>query len=221
MPRPLRHPARAQVSYYDRERGSWVTVPGLATHTLCSKCRKPFNTRTAKSRDDWETPPWLLEKVREIFGRPIALDPCTNPDNPTGAASFYTKKENGLLLPWEPFTFVNPPYGRELPTWVDKVIEEYRGSPNRAFVVPMLVLAPCRPEVRWYNRLSYFATNRCIFDQRIQFVNPETKQVVKGSNFPNALFLFDAPLFLERSSFEVRFCQVLASVAAEFKRVCG
>lgn len=87
------------------------------------------------SRDDWQTPAEVLELVRRVG--PIALDPCTSPDNPTGArhwciqwpdspaadgpaVSWDAPEEchaDGLTLPWDDLAagglvYVNPPYSR-------------------------------------------------------------------------------------------------------------
>lgn len=72
------------------------------------------------------TPASILDRVR-LLG-PIGLDPCTFHDNPTGAAAFFTKEDDGLSrLWWGLFglVFVNEPYSREeSPLWSAKVVEQ-------------------------------------------------------------------------------------------------
>ena len=70
------------------------------------------------------TPPHILDAVRAYFGGTINLDPATEPNNPTNAKTFYTEADNGLYLPWTDRTFVNPPYGRALMKWVEKICDE-------------------------------------------------------------------------------------------------
>ena len=53
-----------------------------------------------KIHDDWETPDYLLIKLRREFG--VMYDPC--PINPTF---------NGLDTNWHIVNFVNPPYNRK------------------------------------------------------------------------------------------------------------
>jgi hypothetical protein len=48
------------------------------------------------------TPSYVLDLVREDLGGLICLDPCTTPDNPVGAARFYTVEDDGLSQPWGP-----------------------------------------------------------------------------------------------------------------------
>jgi hypothetical protein len=57
----------------------------------------------------------------------IALDPRTEPDNPTQASTFYAPPVDGLTMPWDAKTvFVNPPYGEARNPWVERCIEGRR-----------------------------------------------------------------------------------------------
>jgi hypothetical protein len=72
------------------------------------------------------TPADVLEPVRALLGG-IGLDPCTEPDNPTGAEQFYAPPDDGCSLPWSTHSvFVNPPYGEVRERWVDRCILEGR-----------------------------------------------------------------------------------------------
>jgi hypothetical protein len=95
------------------------------------------------------TPPWLLEPIeryaREIGFEGIELDPATSNDNWTNAKRFFTgadAENNGLMLPWtgewgeEAFVFCNPPYGRELRAWVEKIAHE--AAVGHATIVTLL-----------------------------------------------------------------------------------
>jgi hypothetical protein len=43
----------------------------------------------------------------------IVLDPCTEPDNPTGASTFYYPPQDGCVLTWDARTvWCNPPLWR-------------------------------------------------------------------------------------------------------------
>jgi hypothetical protein len=72
------------------------------------------HTRSPVSSDDWITPRWLLERLG-----PFDLDPCAA-DNPPWrtAAKMITKKQDGLTWKWHGFTWLNPPYGRQLGLWL-------------------------------------------------------------------------------------------------------
>lgn len=90
--------------------------------------------RSGASRDNvFLTPGYLIEAIRAAFGGSIGLDPCTEPDNPTGAERFYALPTNGLAEPWDaPSIWCNPPYGEARRPWVARCIEV--GQARRAAV---------------------------------------------------------------------------------------
>lgn len=64
---------------------------------------------------DWNTPPEILDPVREFFGG-IDLDPCSNPSSLVDADMAYSlPNHNGLKEPWHRFknetAFINCPFG--------------------------------------------------------------------------------------------------------------
>lgn len=51
-----------------------------------------FDVLFSSQDETWQTPDEILERVRRVA--PIALDPCTAVDNPTGAARFCVARES-------------------------------------------------------------------------------------------------------------------------------
>lgn len=101
----------------------------------------------------WRTPPevWRMVLARLDIPR-FTLDPCSSgPDSAIPCADRYTLAENGLSRSWgepsgEGAVWVNPPYGRTLGTWIDKMIAEaYRG-------VKMIALVPGRTGTKWWHK---------------------------------------------------------------------
>ena len=85
-----------------------------------SKRRRP----ELHARQAMLTPSYVLEPIRDLLGG-IGLDPCTEPDNPTGAGRFYCLPSDGCILPWDAATvFCNPPYGEVRRRWVSRCIAE-------------------------------------------------------------------------------------------------
>lgn len=89
------------------------------------------------------TPSYVLEPVREALGGRIDLDPCTEPDNPTGAESFHCPPEDGAEFPWtgavRPFDssiYCNPPYGKARERWVERCIEAASGCARVVLLIP-------------------------------------------------------------------------------------
>ena len=75
-----------------------------------------FNLNTL-NEPTWFTPPEIIEKLG-----PFDLDPCTTHSRPFDTAKqHYTIQENGLLQNWEGRVWLNPPYGREIYKWLNKM----------------------------------------------------------------------------------------------------
>lgn len=98
----------------------------------------------SSERMDWRTPRTLFAYLQGVFGR-FELDPCTEESNPLGCRRWFTPRDDGLSRAWSGLVFMNPPYGRALPSWVEKAHHETRT--NRATVVCLL---PARTDTRWW-----------------------------------------------------------------------
>ena len=108
------------------------------------------------------TPAYILEPIRQLLGG-IGLDPCTEPDNPTGADSFYAPPQDGAALPWEAATvFVNPPYGEVRDRWVDRCIAE--GQSRR-----VVLLIPSHTETGTFQRALGACTSVIFVRARLRF----------------------------------------------------
>lgn len=69
------------------------------------------------SKVEWLTPPELVKKLGKFD-----LDPCS-PVNPpfVHAKTNYTIEDNGLEKEWFGRVFCNPPYGKDLHLWLEKL----------------------------------------------------------------------------------------------------
>lgn len=113
---------------------------------------------------EWYTPPSLFEALRLDFD----LDPAASP-SPLArvpAAEFYHRLHNGLVQPWEGRVWLNPPYGPELPAFVDRMIEHGWG----------LMLTAARTETRWWQRAAYAADTVCFLRERLHFIRDDGLQ---------------------------------------------
>lgn len=70
----------------------------------------------------WLTPPHVLDPLGEFD-----LDPCAAPEWPT-AKRHIILPEDGLAADWHGRVWVNPPYGNEAWTWLDKLAEHGTGT---------------------------------------------------------------------------------------------
>jgi DNA N-6-adenine-methyltransferase Dam len=121
--------------------------------------------------NEWYTPVKYIEAAREVMGS-IDLDPasCELANQTVKAARYYTKSENGLMLPWYGNVWLNPPYGSinesrkmGLPAFMGKLVCEYlSGNINQA-----IALATSRPACKWFDPLWQFSL--CFVNHDIQF----------------------------------------------------
>ena len=129
-------------------------------------------------KSDWLTPLLILDLVRQVA--PIALDPCTTSDNPTGAARFFTEADDGLAQRWvadDGLIYVNPPYGRGIGQWVNKcVVSSWASQPQQE----VIALLPSRTDTAWFQQSATQADARCYWTGRIMFVGADY-----GAPFPS------------------------------------
>jgi len=82
-----------------------------------------FNTNTTNN-ETWLTPPEIISSLGEFD-----LDPCTPDFQPWETAKKrYTKNDDGLISPWEGRVWLNPPYGRQLIHWMNKMSLHKNGT---------------------------------------------------------------------------------------------
>lgn len=126
---------------------------------------------------EWHTPPDVIQRVVQVLGE-VDLDPCSNssehPNVP--AKKYYTAFEDGLSQTWEGRVYMNPPYGREISDWIDKLLEEHR----RGNVTQALLLLPARTDTQWFQTLREFP--RCFIFGRLKFSGHDN-----AAPFPNMM----------------------------------
>jgi site-specific DNA-methyltransferase (adenine-specific) len=124
----------------------------------------------------WATPQDLFDKLNEEFN--FTLDPCAEPST-AKCKKFYTKEDDGLSKDWSrERVFCNPPYGREIGTWVKKCYEE-----NTEVTV---MLIPARTDTSYFHDYIYGKATIRFLRGRVKFVGE-----VKGSApFPSMIVIF-------------------------------
>lgn len=148
-----------------------------------------INACLSSERMDWLTPPEVVDVVRRVspLGT-IALDPCGNRASVVGARRQYLVEDgdDGLALPWHGaggLVYVNPPYGRSLPAWIDKCADEaFDGA-------EIVALVPARPDTLWFRHALDHASAICFWSGRIRFFG-----ATAGAPFPSVFIHFDSYL---------------------------
>lgn len=112
--------------------------------------------------DEWYTPQAITNKVVQVLGE-IDLDPCSNSGKTIPAFIHYTKQDDGLARDWAGRVYMNPPYGREIADWVEKLCEEYESGRVSAAIA----LVPSRTDTEWFRRFAEYP--RCFIWGRLKF----------------------------------------------------
>ncbi len=134
---------------------------------------------------DWGTPKKYVDAVRECFGGPIDLDPCSNSYSIVNAQVEYAlPKHDGLRESWKFRTvYVNPPYGidrqhgKTIKDWLRKCEEA-----NRAHGAQVIALVPVATNTGHWKKYIYGrATAICfLYDTRLRFLE-NGKDTGKGA----------------------------------------
>ena len=127
------------------------------------------------------TPGYVLAPIRSALGG-IALDPCTEPDNPTGATRFYTVDDDGLAQPWDyPTIYVNPPYGKAREPWVEACIAAAAAGSRVALLIPS------HTDTRVFHRIFDTADAVCFIKGRVKFGVLRNNRRQEAASHPSAV----------------------------------
>ena len=120
--------------------------------------------KSANSTDEWYTPKEIIDALGEFD-----LDPCS-PINPpfVHAKNNFTVKENGLNKIWFGRVYMNPPYGKGMEMWIEKLKNHGNGI--------ALIFARTETKV-FFNFIWDYADAVLFVKGRIKFFNLEGKQV--------------------------------------------
>ena len=131
------------------------------------------------------TPGYVLEPVREALGS-IELDPCTEPDNPTGAAHFYTAATDGAEEPWGAGTiYVNPPYSKARERWVARCIEAAAAGSR------VVLLMPSHTDTRLFHRAIQTASHVVFIKGRVKFGVLRENRRQEAASHPSCLIAWN------------------------------
>lgn len=153
-----------------------------------------FNNDLRYRTDDHEmqrqlTPPYVLEPVRAALGGSIALDPCTEPDNPTGAHLFFTAQGDGAAEPWSaPTIYVNPPYSKARERWVERCIEAADAGAS------VVLLIPAATDTRIFQRALTTASSVVFIKGRVKFGVLRENRRQEAASHPSALLGWNVSL---------------------------
>lgn len=126
------------------------------------------NIHFSSQRMDWKTPKAVYQILDAEFN--FDHDPC--PPKHT---------VDGLKTEWGGSSFVNPPYGRELPKWIEKAHTEWKKGKN------VVLLIPSRTDTRWWHEYCMKASEIRFIKGRLKFDDQKN-----SAPFPSAIVIFKA-----------------------------
>jgi hypothetical protein len=126
---------------------------------------------------EWYTPP----EVFQALGVTFDLDPAAPPGGVpwVPAARSFSRADDGLAQPWTGRVWLNPPYGRGIECWLERLSQHGDG----------LALVFARTDTQWYQRIARQVTAICFVAGRLAFVRPDRSRV-STAGAPSVLLAF-------------------------------
>lgn len=148
-----------------------------------------FNGQQTAESSSWVTPREITAALGEFD-----LDPCESTPQPwKHSLRGYTESDNGLSQPWEGRVWLNPPYGRMIEPWIDRMIAHNNG----------ILLCFSRTDSWWFQKALSAATSALFMRRRIGFYLPDGTRP-DGKPFGTALLAYglENDLAITMSGFE-------------------
>lgn len=127
--------------------------------------------------NEWETPQDVFDLLNAEFH--FTLDPCSTHLN-AKCEKHFTIAEDGLKQDWRGETvFCNPPYGRELPLWIEKAAKSAGGGTT------VVMLIPARTDTRAFHDYIYNKAEIRFIRGRLKFGGSKN-----AAPFPSMIVIF-------------------------------
>ena len=134
-----------------------------------ARFEKKFESATV----EWPTPQSMFDEYNNEFN--FTLDVAATKEN-AKCKRFYTKEQDGLIQEWSGVVWCNPPYGREMPKWLEKAVEEKKNGVTSVFLIP------ARTNTRWFHDL-------CLKHGELRFIKGRPKFGGAKHGLPQPLVL--------------------------------
>ena len=133
--------------------------------------------RTKTTTDTWLTPPDII-KALGIFD----LDPCSPIERPWDTATkHYSLMDDGLTATWAGRVWLNPPYGRGISKWLEKMALHNNG----------IALICSRTETKWFQDCVFPHADAIFFFRgRLRFYDVNGQLANSSAPAPNCLIAY-------------------------------
>lgn len=139
---------------------------------------------------DHATPRGFMDWLHLHFGWRPDLDAAATVRN-TKAPRFFNPHQDGLKQDWFGHVWLNPPYGRAIPEWLEKCVKEAQRCPSEGGIESIWVLVPARVDTKWFHEIVMpYASKVCLIKGRFNFIH---RSSVENANapFPSMLVVFN------------------------------
>lgn len=118
-----------------------------------------FDTRFKSNTVEWATPDDVFQPLDNEFG--FTLDVASTHEN-AKCEQHFTQEDDGLSQQWDGVCWMNPPYGKDVPKWLKKALDESSRG------VTTVCLIPARTNTKWFHEL-------CLNKAEVRFVKGRPK----------------------------------------------
>ena len=134
-------------------------------------------TRSETTTDVWLTPPNIIQTLGTFD-----LDPCAACNRPWDTAqNHYCVHDDGLRQRWEGFVWCNPPYGREIAMWLNKMARHGNG----------IALIFARTDTKAFQKYVLHGADSILFlAGRIKFYRPDGISSGNSAGAPSCLVAY-------------------------------
>lgn len=139
------------------------------------KVRHKLDVHTSSATPEWETPQAFFDLLDAEFG--FELDVCASAGLEK-CDRYFSPADDGLAQRWEGICWMNPPYGDEIPKWVEKARREAELGAT------VVALVPARIDTRWWRENCTKGEIRFLAG-RLKFGGADT-----SAPFPSAVVIF-------------------------------
>lgn len=136
-----------------------------------------MNPRGRTTKDEWLTPPEMIKSLG-VFD----LDPCSPINRPWPTAlNHFTILDNGLMKDWFGRVWLNPPYGKELEHWLNRMAMHANG----------IALTFARTDTNTFHNYVFPIADSIFFiRQRVQFYNVDGTPGDSKGTAPSVLIAY-------------------------------
>lgn len=144
-------------------------------------------------RPDWRTPRGLFDAMDTVFK--FDLDAAADAGNHL-CPEFFDLSRSAFDHQWADFgksVWLNPPYGRGIDKWIDRLIDQ---SSAVDAAVSVVALVPARTDARWFLRLWEAADHMLFIRGRLRFDDGKN-----SAPFPSAIAVVNRGLSVSEKGF--------------------